>query len=41
MYSLRARRINTAAISAHMRQSRTSLASAKVERATGSRSPML
>src|ERR1700685_1620968 len=39
-YNLRARRINTAAMSAHMCQSRNSLASANVERATASRSPM-
>jgi hypothetical protein len=39
-YNLRARRIKTAAMSAHMRQSRISFASAKVERATASRSPM-
>src|SRR5271167_623580 len=40
MYNLRARRIRTAAISAHIRQSRVSFASARVERATGSRKPM-
>lgn len=39
-YSLRARRMNTAAKSAHMRQSRPSLASASVERLTEARKPM-
>src|SRR5271170_3967815 len=39
-YNLRAWRIRTAAISAHIRQSRVSFASAKVERATGSPMPM-
>ena len=38
-YNLRARRTKTAAMSAHMRQSRNSLASANVERATASRGP--